>query len=210
MHATLLTLAATLFLVSAASTKYYGVSTSEEIQKKAGCLSSESQLVVIRGYLSNGQVDPNLAANAAAISGATTHWAVYMRPCYPCGDPAGQASQLKDALEGYWPKMAYVYIEATDSEWDQDTTKNRNFVLALVKALGEANVYVVTSKVSFEKVLGPDCAQFSSLPLAYIGLNNEQSCKDFAGFGGWMRPTVKLYSKEQTVCKNTVDLLSSC
>lgn len=209
MHCSCSTLILLSGFILAQCYRYYAASTTQLVQK-AGCLSSESQWVVVRGYLATGKVDENLASNAAAVSGATTHWAVTMWPCYDCGKSAAdQATELKEALEDYGNKMVYVYVDGS-TNWDKDTAKNREFLINLVKALGTASVSIATNSTYYEKVTGKDWTYMWLQPLAYINTNKETSCKDFAAFSGWTKAALKLYGREQTLCGNTVDLMSSC
>lgn len=162
---------------------------------------------IVRGYQSTGNVDPNAVSNIKnAVAGGMAHVDVYLFPCVPCGNPAGQATSLVNAIKGQNYGMVWIDIETY--AWSSSLTANQNFITSMVnqlKALGQS-VGIYSSYYNWQSIVGLGWTGCSGLPLWYAHYDNNPSFSDFTPFGGWKTPAIKQYNGSSTVCGAGVDL----
>jgi GH25 family lysozyme M1 (1,4-beta-N-acetylmuramidase) len=171
------------------------------------CLKSSGYTFAIpRGYQSSGNVDPNVVSNIKnARSGGMVNVDVYLFPCVPCGNPAGQATALVNAIKGQNYGMVWIDIETY--AWSSNQAANQNFITAMVnqlKSLGQT-VGIYSSYYNWQSIVGLGWTGCSSHPLWYAHYDNNPSFSDFTAFGGWKTPAIKQYAGDATVCSVGID-----
>ena len=164
--------------------------------KEFGKLYDEGYtFALIRGYRSNGKVDDNVVSNIKnANTGRMKFVDVYIFPCQKCGDPAGQADSLVEAIKGL--NYRYVWVDVEDDQgkyWTSDKEKNKEFITSMVDKLEELDqrVGIYTNKNNWQTIVGLDWTNYSHLPLWYSHYDDVQSFRDFKAFGGWYTPYIK-------------------
>lgn len=172
------------------------------------CLHSEGyDFAIVRGYQSTGNVDPSVVSNIKnARAGGMANVDVYLFPCVPCGNPAGQATALVNAIKGQNYGMIWIDIETF--AWSSNLSSNQNFITAMVnqlKSLGQ-HIGVYTNYYNWQAIVGLSWTGCSSLPLWYAHYDNNPSFSDFVPFGGWTTPSIKQYNDDTTACGIKVDL----
>ncbi|CAG9314774.1 unnamed protein product [Blepharisma stoltei] len=172
------------------------------------CLKSNSRVfTIIRGYQSFGQVDPNVVNNIKnARAGGQADVDVYIFPCVTCGNPAGQATALVDAIRGQNYGMVWIDIEVY--QWSSSLTSNQAFITTMantLKNLGQ-HVGIYTSYYNWQSIVGLSWSGVSWAPLWYAHYDNNPSFSDFQAFGGWSSPAMKQYNGSSTICGVGVDL----
>lgn len=196
-----------LSLLLAPTLATLGVDVSQYTNVFSCLVSSGYSFAIVRGYQSSGNVDPNVVANIKnAKAAGMAHVDVYMFPCVPCGNPAGQASALVSAIKGQGYGTIWVDIETY--AWSSNLASNQNFITSMVnqlKALGQT-VGIYSSYYNWQSIVGLNWAGCSSLPLWYAHYDNSPSFSDFTAFGGWKTPSIKQYAGDKTVCGAGVDL----
>jgi len=200
-----LILLACYFTVSLAVT---GVDVSSALGSAWSCLRSNGySFGIIRGYQSGGRLDPNVVANIRNARAAGIPYVdVYIFPCVPCGNPAGQMQTLVRGITGENYGMIWLDIERLS--WSGDLTTNRNFITGLINegaALGK-KLGVYTNYNNWEAIVGVSWAGAAHLPLWYAHYDNVPNFNDFQAFGGWTKPNIKQYAGDKTVCGAGVDL----
>lgn len=196
-----------LLLIVVPSLATLGVDVSQ-LTNVFSCLhSSGYTFAIVRGYQSSGNVDPNVVTNIKnARAGGMSDVDVYLFPCVPCGNPAGQATALVNAIKGQNYGMVWVDVETY--AWSSSLSANQNFITTLVnqlKSLGQ-HVGIYTSYYNWQSIVGLSWTGCSSLPLWYAHYDNNPSFSDFTAFGGWSTPSIKQYKGDATVCGAGVDL----
>jgi len=190
------------------SLAYTGVDVSTSISTAAFvCLkSSNYSFVVTRGYQEVGRVDPNVVTNIRnARTAGISFVDVYIFPCVPCGNPAGQMQTLVKAITGENYGMIWLDLERAD--WSANQTTNRNFITDLINegtTLG-SKLGVYTNYNNWQAITGLEWTGASHLPLWYAHYDNKQSFSDFVSFGGWTKPSIKQYAGTHNVCGVGVD-----
>ena len=168
------------------------------------CMKNKFLRMAFRGYLEIGKVDPNLVKNLEAAKTAGIISMVYMNPCFYCGKPGTQAEELAAVLKGFTVPHVWVSVAGT---WSVDKEKNRLFLHELVGILTRLGQKpgVFTFAPTFERNMGKDCTEFSSLPLWYIRWNSNPDASDFVPFGGWKTPLAKQYDTDDYDCSMDFD-----
>jgi GH25 family lysozyme M1 (1,4-beta-N-acetylmuramidase) len=198
-----------VLLLSVPSLATLGVDISQLVSTSAySCLSSNDYSFAIpRGYQSSGNVDPNVVSNIKnAKAGGIEYVDVYLFPCVPCGNPAGQASALVNAIRGQ--NYGQIWIDVETYAWSSSLSANQNFITAMVnqlKSLGQ-HVGIYTNYYNWQSIVGLGWTGCASLPLWYAHYDNNPSFSDFQSFGGWNTPNMKQYAGDVTKCGVGVDL----
>jgi len=174
------------------------------------CMHSQHgiRFVVPRGFQSTGRVDPNVVQNIRHAKAAGIPVVdVYLFPCAHCGNPAGQAHELINAIRGTGHGMVWIDIE-TYPGWSSNHVSNRNFITAMANALKAdgASVGIYTSAHNWESLVGLEWAGVSQHDLWYAHYDNNPSFGDFKAFGGWHKPTIKQYRGTSSLCGAGVDM----
>jgi len=172
------------------------------------CLhSTGNTFAIVRGYHSLGQVDTNVIQNIRnALESGIAYVDVYMFPCVPCGNPAGQLQTLAEAISGEGYGMVWLDIERY--AWSTDLSNNQKFISALITAGKALNLElgIFTSYINWQQIVGLDWTGASSLPLWYSHYNSLANFDDFIAFGGWSTPSIKQYWANHPQCGTDVDL----
>jgi len=173
------------------------------------CMSTSHgvRFVVPRGFQSGGRVDPAVVHNirnakAAGISRVD----VYLFPCVHCGNPAGQARELVNAIKGTGYGMVWLDIEIY--QWSANHVSNRNFISALANGLKAegARVGIYTSENNWSQIVGTEWDGVAEHDLWYAHYDGEANFGDFRPFGGWKKPSIKQYRGTTSLCGAGVDL----
>ena len=91
--------------------------------------------------------------------------------------------------------------------WYDDKTMNRKFFEELISAdFGEKSIGIYTSLHNWETLMGLDYTKGSSYPLWYARYDNQPNFQDFKPFAGWLKPQIKQFSGDQSICGVGVDL----
>eukprot|EP01124_Arcella_intermedia_P007760 TRINITY_DN147_c0_g1_i5.p1 TRINITY_DN147_c0_g1~~TRINITY_DN147_c0_g1_i5.p1 ORF type:complete len:214 (+),score=13.68 TRINITY_DN147_c0_g1_i5:52-693(+) len=186
-----------------------GVDVSQLVSTSAwSCLASSGySFAIIRGYRSGGSVDANVVTNIRnARSAGFSYVDVYLFPCVPCGNAAGQMSDLVNAISGQNYGMIWIDVEVLN--WSTSKTTNQNFITEMIgrgRALG-VNMGIYTNKNNWSTIVGVSWSGASTLPLWYAHYDNSPSFGDFSSFGGWSTPSIKQYAGDKTVCGIGADL----
>jgi len=170
-------------------------------------LASKHEFTVIRGYLSDGKVDPNGVANFdAAKTGGFKAIEVSISPCLPC-EPADQIKQILDAFKS--ETYGRIWINIGVPGWREFKNFNILFFEDLVNGFlkGGKKVGVIASKFEWEEYFGTDYTGGAKFGLMYKSLNKDPSYKDFKPFGGWRKPEAKQYDTDAAICSLKMDLV---
>jgi GH25 family lysozyme M1 (1,4-beta-N-acetylmuramidase) len=175
-----------------------GVDISTLVSTSAfGCLKSNGYtFAIMRCYRSTGSIDPNCASSVAnAWAAGMAHVDVYLFPCFSCGNPAGQVSTLFNYLKSNNVRYGQIWldIEGPGVYWGSSQSANANFFAAMAseaRSLG-INLGVYTSASQWNPIMGSYTGG-SAFPLWYAHYDGVQSFADFAAFGGWTRPNIKV------------------
>jgi GH25 family lysozyme M1 (1,4-beta-N-acetylmuramidase) len=193
-----------LFLcLSVPSLATLGVDVNDIIStSQFSCMKSNGYVFAIpRGYRSNGVVDSDVVTNIKnAWAGGMTEVDVYLFPCVPCGNPAGQATALVNAIKGQ--KYGVVWIDIEVYAWSSSLTANQNFITTManqLKSLGQT-VGIYSSYYNWQSIVGLGWTGCSQYPLWYAHYDNNPSFSDFNPFGGWKTPAIKQYNGGTTLC----------
>ena len=165
------------------------------------------QFAIVRGYQSSGNVDPNVVQNIKnARAGGMANVDVYLFPCVPCGNPAGQATALVNAIKGQ--NYGMVWLDVEIYAWSSNQAANQNFITSIVNQLVNLgqHVGIYTSYNNWSNIVGISWAGVSSHPLWYAHYDNNPSFSDFTPYGGWKTPSIKQYNGDVTACGTGVDL----
>mmetsp|Transcript_5485 Transcript_5485/g.5440 ORF Transcript_5485/g.5440 Transcript_5485/m.5440 type:complete len:211 (+) Transcript_5485:18-650(+) len=185
-----------------------GVDISDYISSDAfHCMAQNGySFAVARGYCSFGGVDPNGVDNIEnSIDGGMNVTDVYLFPCVPCGNPAGQVDALVDYIAGTGYGMVWLDIETYS--WSSNLASNQQFILALANELVNQgqSVGVYTNYYNWQSIVGLGWTGVSQYPLWYAHYDDWPSFGDFTPFGGWNEPTIKQFNGDVTVCGVNVD-----
>mmetsp|Transcript_32873 Transcript_32873/g.57419 ORF Transcript_32873/g.57419 Transcript_32873/m.57419 type:complete len:207 (+) Transcript_32873:6130-6750(+) len=196
-----------LFSCFVASLATLGVDVSEYTNVFSCLKSSGYTFAIVRGYQSNGQVDPNAVNNIKnARSAGFSYVDVYAFPCVPCGNAAGQANALVSALSGQ--NYGTIWLDVETYNWSSSQSSNQSFITSFINAVKSkgkaAGIY--SSYYNWQSIVGLSWSGVSSLPLWYAHYDNNPSFSDFQSFGGWSKPAIKQYAGDKTVCGAGVDL----
>ena len=196
-----------LAIIPALATLGVDVSTLIPVSAFTCLKNSGHTFAVVRGYQSNGQVDANVVSNIKnARSAGIAYVDVYLFPCVPCGNPAGQATALVNAIKGQ--NYGIVWVDIETYAWSSNQASNQQFITAIVnqlKALGQT-VGIYTSYYNWQSIVGLSWAGVNSHPLWYAHYDNNPSFSDFTKFGGWNSPNIKQYQGDVILCGVGVDL----
>ena len=80
----------------------------------AECIKSTFSGTFVRGYVATGMVDPNYVYNANLLYEHEVNWAPYMVPCYKCGNPRKQVTDMIEAVQ--WPHTPIAIYVSTDRQ----------------------------------------------------------------------------------------------
>lgn len=176
-------------------------------QGSFSCLNQNGYIfAIVRGYCSYGDVDPNVVSNIQnSINGGMQNTDVYLFPCYPCGNPAGQADALVNAISGQGYGMVWIDIETY--AWDSNQGNNQNFIAALARELVNQgqSVGIYTSYYNWQSIVGLGWTGVSQFPLWYAHYDDSLSFGDFTPFGGWNSPAIKQYNGDVSYCGAGID-----
>ena len=196
-----------LSLIIAPTLATLGVDVSQYTNVFSCLHSSGYTFAIVRGYLSSGSVDPNVVANIKnARAGGMANVDVYLFPCVPCGNPAGQATALVNAIKGQ--NYGTIWVDVENYAWSSNLASNQNFITTMVnqlKSLGQV-VGIYSSYYNWQSIVGLSWSGVASCPLWYAHYDNNPSFSDFTAFGGWSHPSIKQYAGDKTVCGAGVDL----
>jgi hypothetical protein len=173
------------------------------------CLKAETKVVLVRGYLAIGKVDPDMPENIKKLVSVNLPCSAYMVPCFSCGDPRKQARELIAAMP--LPNRRF-FIHVITGQWSSDLEQNRAFLRELVDEFKKSSTDagIVTNEFYFNKILGPDFSEFSELMLIYIHADNTENCNEYTAFGDWDMPFGKKYDFENPLCNLNADLVTIC
>ena len=169
------------------------------------CLRNQGyNFVITRGYRESGAVDPVAKGNLAAAKAAGMETDVYFFPCFPCGNPASQASEFWSQLGG---DFGTVWLDIETSDWSSSQADNQSFIITLAHTLSGygASVGVYTNYYNWESIVGLGWTGLSNYPLGYAAWDNTPSFSGFQPFGGWSSPSMKQFTGTTTVCGVGVD-----
>lgn len=184
-----------------------GIDVSQPTNVFSCLKSSGYSFAIVRGYQSNGVVDPNAKSNIANARNAGFQYVdVYAFPCVPCGNAAGQATTLVNALKG--SNYGTIWMDVESYAWSSSLSSNQSFITSYVNAVKGAgrSVGIYSSYYNWQSIVGLGWTGVSSLPLWYAHYDNSPSFSDFQSFGGWSKPSMKQYAGDKTVCGAGVDL----
>lgn len=196
-----------LLLLATASADY-GVDISSGVDTGSfQCLVSNGYSFAIpRGYCSYGGVDPNVVSNIQnAYAAGVSHVDVYMFPCVPCGNPAGQVDELINAIAG--TGYGQIWLDIETYAWG-DVTDNINFIQGLMDELSNQGVSygIYTNYYMWQSITnmwtGP---ANSGVPLWWAYYDGNADFSDYSGFGNWASPAIHQYSGDASVCGLDVD-----
>jgi GH25 family lysozyme M1 (1,4-beta-N-acetylmuramidase) len=197
----------TLLASVAISYATLGVDVSQPTSVFSCLKSSGYQFAIVRGYQSNGQVDSNAVNTIKNARNAGFQYVdVYAFPCVSCGNAAGQASTLINALKG--SSYGTIWLDVESYSWSSNLSTNQAFITSYVnsaKSQGKA-VGIYSSYYNWQSIVGLSWSGVSNLPLWYAHYDNSPSFSDFTPFGGWSKPAMKQYAGDKTVCGAGVDL----
>jgi len=165
------------------------------------------EFAIVRGYQSGGQVDPNAAANVRNAKAAGIQYVdLYLFPCVPCGNPAGQVQALVSAMSGVPYGMIWLDIERY--QWSGNLGANQNFISSMLSELTSLGQHpgVYTNYYNWEAIVGLNWGGASGYPLWYAHYDGSPNFGDFVPFGGWSKPNIKQYAGDKTLCATGVDM----
>lgn len=174
--------------------------------KDVACLKRQNiSLLIIRCYQSLGRADPNCKHNLQAAKTAGVPADLYVFPCVKCGNPEKQVADTIKNAQG--EKYGTIWIDLEIFAWYKEKAKNKEFALAMVKAVEKAGkkVGIYTSAHNWGEIFGMDWTALAKYPLWYAHYDKDPSFKDFKAFGGWTKPMIKQYTGEDNVCGEDVD-----
>jgi len=185
---------------------FSGVDVSSAVDTWS-CLKTKGyDFAIIRGYQSNGAVDPNAARTIANAKAAKIDYVdTYFFPCVPCGNPAGQATTFWNELGG---KFGTVWLDIEVYHWSSNHEDNQRFISTLADTLAAkgAKIGIYTNLYNWGSIVGSGWSAMSKYPLWYAHYDNSPSFSDFEAFGGWKKPAIKQYNGSSDVCGTSVDL----
>ncbi len=196
------------FQVTYSNKLYSGVIAEKVID--AECIRHLYTGVIVRGYLSSGMVDPNYVGNIKRLNSRHVNWWLYMNPCFKCGNPVAQFNNLIAATT---VRHKSIIVSVMDNQsWGSDVEKNREFLTNLTKEIkGQGYVTVImTSKYSYEKIMGEGWADLCNLPLYYQSFDGKDNCDNFVPFCGWYQANGKIYENNFPACDIKFDVLVGC
>ena len=167
---------------------------------------------IIRGYCSDGGVDPNIVSNLNNARGAGLITDIYMFPCRGKSASA-QVDQMIAAIPGNLYGMVWIDVETNPSSgcgWGSDYTGNCNYVNELINRIkyhGKVPA-IYASTYMWQTIMGNTkaCPAAASQQLWYAHYDNSPSFSDFGGgFGGWGKPAIKQFQGDTTLCGAGVD-----
>jgi len=176
------------------------------------CMASNGySFVIVRGYQSNGVIDPNAETTLENAKAAGLYHDTYHFPCIGGVSPQDQVNAIVNYL-GSLPGIYWIDVETNPSPgcgW-QDPNTNCGFLHNLVSDFQARGVQVgiYASYYMWNTIFGGpnNCNQFSSLQLWYADYDGQQNFNDFQSFGGWTSPNIKQYSGTGSACGASVDL----
>ena len=186
----------------------YGIDISALVDSGSyNCLVNNGYTFAIpRGYCSYGGVDPNVVANIQnAYAGGMSHVDVYLFPCVPCGNPAGQVDDLLNAIAGTGYGMIWLDIETY--AWG-DVTDNINFIQGLMDELSNqgASYGIYTNYYQWQSITGLWTGPADNgVQLWWAYYDGEANFNDYSGFGDWNGPAIKQFAGDATVCGVDLD-----
>eukprot|EP00806_Schmidingerella_arcuata_P001823 Macronucleus_2645.p1 GENE.Macronucleus_2645~~Macronucleus_2645.p1 ORF type:complete len:237 (+),score=22.63 Macronucleus_2645:1-711(+) len=203
-------------LLAASSSAYTGVDVSTLVSESTWeCLMSPGgegavEWVSVRALITNGQTDSNAPDTIKnARTAGIKHVSAYILPCVSCGDGAKQVNDTVYLLNSNNAEPDMYWYDVAASDWSTDLKSNQDFIKDMVikgQSLGiTAGVY--TSRSNWDKVVGLDWTYPSEqgLPLWYAHNDDTASFSDFEAFGGWTKPIVKQFEKNQQSCGAGLD-----
>jgi len=208
-----------VFVLAVLSAAAIGVLATDGIDaSQGGCDSScfscivnppnPQNFAIIRGYCSDGTVDPNVVSTvAAAWAGGMSHVDVYMFPCPTCGDPAGQVSAAVSNLASNGVQYGMLWFDIEGPAYWMDQGSNQAFFNGLVsqaQAMG-VTIGVYTSESQWSPIMGDGFTAGSAFPIWYAHYDNDPSFDDWSPFAGWSSPAIKQYEGTDTSCGYGVD-----
>ena len=167
--------------------------------------STHGDFLMVRGYRSYGAPDPNVMDNLGnAWAAGFDYVDVYMFPCFKCGNPEAQVSQLISAIHD--SRYNFVWLDVEIYQWSSDINQNREFIKGLINEmkLCKHTVGIYTDITSWNTIVGI-WTEASDLMLWYAHWNGVTSFSDFVPFGGWTKPSMKQYRGDQILCGKDVD-----
>ena len=170
-------------------------------------LAAGYDFVVIRAYLSAGNVDPNAIPNIQAAKAAGfKDIDVYMAPCLPC-EPIEQTKDMLKALKDQPYSRAFISIDVPG--WREFKSFNQAFLEDVITEIAKAGKKpaVFSTKFLWEDNLGRDYSGASKYELMYENLNKDPSFKDYQPFGGWRKPFAKHYATAAPICSLKMELV---
>ena len=175
------------------------------------CMNNSGySFTMVRGYQSNGAIDPNGLQTIENAAAAGLYHDTYHFPCFGGVSPQDQVDAIVNYL-GNMPGNYWIDVETNPSPgcgW-QDPNTNCGFLHNLVSAFQGRGVQlgIYSSYNMWNTIFGGpnNCNQFSNIQLWYANYDGQQSFSDFQPFGGWTTPTVKQFGTG-SVCGASVDL----
>jgi len=167
------------------------------------------KFAIIRGYMSVGKVDPNVAASVNnAWAGGMDHVDLYMFPCPKCGNARGQIQTFYNAVKNLKYGQMWIDIEASNL-WLGSTQSNRAFFNELSNAaisiFGKKYAGVYANNNQWTSIFGQWNDWSSRLKLWYAYWDYSPSWSHFTPFCGWNSAAIKQYAGDQAFCNMNTD-----
>ena len=191
---------------------YNGVSLKSTTDIDFPCLRTKGfKFMAIRGYLSYGKVDPNVAKNYHEANQGTTYYPlVTMNPCVQCSKlPQEQVIELIKAIGSNDKYSIVVKIQPSDN-WGSDAAGNCAYLKLLLTTVLQNNKYATIQSDApiFNKIMGQNCDVTStgSIGIIWDKHDGRKEIVNFIPFGGIKNTKCKEYTTD-TVCNTYVDLI---
>ena len=192
---------------------YSAVSLKSTSNINFSCLRSKGyKYIMIRGYLSYGKPDPNVAKNfREAIQGTSYYPRVAINPCISCPkSPEEQITELIKAIDYSKEYRIVVKVELSDN-WGPYTNKNCDYLKLLLKTiLNNGKLPQIQSDAPvFNKIMGQSCdvASIRDITVVWDKHDESKEINNFVPFGGIKQVWYKEYSSG-TICHTYLDLIT--
>lgn len=179
------------------------------------CLKAHGyDFVIPRGHRSTGVIDNNYIATVQAARAAGLNYTgVYHFPCPTC--PMSAAAQVQQLVTSFkqnnaMPDMLWLDVEGTQY-WLKNDAKNQQWFTDYFAAAVASGVPfgVYSNHREWTSIFGSltfTVPGLPSHPLWYARYNYLPTPYDYTAFGGWVKPNMKQYLDNKSLCAVEMDM----
>jgi len=118
--------------------------------------------------------------------------------------PGVQVEEMLDGIGHGYYRMIWINVyHNAQPDWSTNHTYNRQFLSGLVSEIHsqapQAIIGIYASNNSWGLIMGNYTA-YNGIPLWYSHNDYNPSFSDFKMFGGWIKPTMKMYMLDSLRC----------